>query len=352
MTAIVRFDGEIDIGSCFPLFNPARLTKSNPVVIGRRKKIRPPTAEKAGDIISARYGGITLGMVSSTEGNDFENSITLDVSAGEKVVNVKLCRTCAHVSGAKSRDMARRAVQYLVTSLIHIQQLIDWIIQNPQSSEEILDWVEKSTRGDIFLYYTPHIIEWLISSSGQMILAFLPGKKAEFETKLKPLTTEDIPQHFYQPLTTYLLDSGSKFSNHEAYMAQLQWIYNLEKIIEKPLDITHVKCEMVNFNYSLGFRIRRVALCKAIEASGTPFKARYSNIYNNSVNCTYPCQVEEGKPPRYCTLLIYVTGRVTQSGPNPEWGMFVYREYLNLIENFRHDIVYEQPAGIIKIPWR
>lgn len=339
MTAIVDFDGEIDIDTCFPLFNPIpQPTDSVPI---KKKKMRPNLYTQAGDIISASYRGITLGMVSSKKDNDFENSIALNVFTGEKVVNVKLARTCAHISGAKSRKMAHTAVRFLINSLLHIQELLDWRMEQPEQSDEILRWIEAVTKGETLLYCTTPI------KQKREVTPLL-------KTTLKIPTTENIPTHLYQPLVNYILATSAKCSDYNAYQAQLQWIYNLGNIsiIEKPLSITKVRCVMVNFNYSLGFKVRRVALCKAIENSGSMFKARYSNIYNNSVTCTYPCQIEEGKPPRYCTLLIYVTGRVTQSGPNPEWGMFVYKEFILLIERIRQYIIYEHPENMIKVTWR
>ncbi len=93
---------------------------------------------------------------------------------------------------------------------------------------------------------------------------------------------------------------------------------------------------MVNFNYPLGFRVRRMALCKIIEKMRPGCRARYNNQYDSHVRIYYPCLSEEHPDKvKYSTLIVYSTGHVTQSGPNPEIGYRVHYAFMQLANQIR-----------------
>lgn len=129
----------------------------------------------------------------------------------------------------------------------------------------------------------------------------------------------------------------------------------LSDFISPNLRLVSIKSEMVNINYRVDFRIRLVTLCILIENSMLPCRARYNPLYDKYVTIYFPCLSEkyminkqelentneieiENYKQKYCTLLVYETGCITQSNPTERLAQDVRRIFLSLISLMENTI--------------
>jgi hypothetical protein len=322
----------VDYAKAFPLLSIARpknLQELDLIKSGQKNL----SAGSKSRINYAKYKNITRGTLSSEQNTTFANSITislkLDISdvtsvPGEtKDINLKLSAGKIQMCGAKSRQMAMNAAQQIVNNLLQIEELLNWIAENRDSAEITKLWVLEITKGDLYINV----------SMG----TFLSRVK-----KLCQDMSPPFPSDVYQPLARYMMDLGWDFDNHELFEKHLNWLLTIRHIIQ-PLEPRHeilrpikVNTAMVNFNYPLGFKIRKMALCQIIEKMKPGCRARYNPLYDRHVTIYYPrCSEEDPDKIKYSTLIVYTTGHVTQSGPSPEIGFEIYQAFIELANSIR-----------------
>ena len=98
MTLIFQLDCKIDLNKIFFLIPITKIPYE--LVSNARIRYKIPHYEKPGSILSMRYRGMTRGILRSTSGKHFKNSITLDLSLKEKNVNIKLCNSKTRQMGS------------------------------------------------------------------------------------------------------------------------------------------------------------------------------------------------------------------------------------------------------------
>jgi len=75
MTVIANIEGEIIIDNIYPLLPITKLDLTNVSTSSKKFKIPWPGAEHAGKMFSAKYSGITRGIIKKSKGKSFRNSI-------------------------------------------------------------------------------------------------------------------------------------------------------------------------------------------------------------------------------------------------------------------------------------
>nr|QBK91147.1 MAG: hypothetical protein LCPAC202_01210 [Pithovirus LCPAC202] len=347
MTAVVILDGMVDYIKAFPLLRITRPNDQQELHLIRAGNIQLAADQKA-RVIYAKYKKNIRGIISrktvkskkpnSTFANSVTISLKLDISGltkkqvgsitdGTKDINLKLSSEKIQMCGSKSRKMSMVAAQHVVDNLIEVETLLRWIDQNTEHAKVTACWVLSVVRGGIYLDLNN------------------PGTIGVRNKKLCQNEIPDIPKNIYSPLAKYLISSAWDFSEYTLFKKNVEWILTVKHIIRPTesdniyLRPSKVITAMVNFNYPLGFKVRRMALCKIIEKLRPGCRARYNNQYDSHVRIYYPCLSEEHPDKvKYSTLIVYSTGHVTQSGPNPEIGYRVHRAFMKLANKIRSHI--------------
>lgn len=161
MTVIVHLEGNAVIESIFPLLPITRLDLKNISRTTKKFKIPWPGSQYAGSIFSAKYSGITRGIVKTTTNKSFRNSVAIDICTSVKNISAKLVKNKIHMCGANSEALAEEAGQHIVNHLLNIQKELDYISNNLQERDEAITWLIKETKGDSYIINeeTQEIIE-------------------------------------------------------------------------------------------------------------------------------------------------------------------------------------------------
>lgn len=336
MTVVMPMDGEVDLDRIFPLLEITRIDL--PVTKRQTQKFKIPCCKIPGAILSARYKGITRGIVKSQSKRYFLNAITIDVSTLEKNVNIKLSKSKMQMCGATSLELAKQAAQYIIDHITRIQNMLEYIDNNPEIAKLTIDWIKEKTRGP------PKLI--ILSDDNQLSQSIINHTITVPET---------IDPNVDKRIVEFILRFANEMTYHEDFCYQIDWICQLKSVVNKIPQILEFQKVMVNYNYDLGFNIDRKELVKRINGLNG-FTARYENTVDHSVTIELPYKIPEGmritkrkgKIPCH-TFLVYRSGLVTQSGPNEDLMKPAY-EYFNATINEIKEYV-GKPGGLRKLKY-
>jgi hypothetical protein len=149
MTVIVKMKGSTVIDNIFPLLGITRLNLPPPLRPTKQFKI--PYCGKPGAILSAKYKGITRGIVKSKTKRSFLNSITMDVCTSKKNVNAKLSGEIIQMCGPDSEALARETAQHIIDHLLELQKELEYINSDPTVRDKTIDWVKDNTKGTDYI---------------------------------------------------------------------------------------------------------------------------------------------------------------------------------------------------------
>lgn len=288
-------------------------------------RCKVPHCSVPGSILSARYQGHTRGIVRSSSSDHFKNSITIDVATREKNVSIKLCSSKIQMCGASSEQQGREGAQYILDHLKNIQQFLQRIRENRARSEATARWVIDATRGELDEHTTS-----IGAGETAVVTRF----------KVRSFNEQELPEDsdvFDRVVAAKLLEISSCHLYHNDYEQLVRWVLdrvspqNVYQVGEgySDIEITSVWTAMVNYNYDLGFEIKRNELRAAIHQRNG-FIARFHNTLEYNVTVTYPYNQDahEGmkrKNSNPChTILFYKSGLVTQSSPSCAMAKNVY----------------------------
>jgi len=162
MTVVVKLKGFVNIEAAFPLLPIKHLElKKNDIKSTKKIKIPWPGKKYSGSIFSAKFAGITRGIVKSSKGKSFRNSIGIDICTSEKNIAAKLSKNKIHMCGPNSEYLAMETAQHIVDHLLKIQKELDYISENITERDDVIRWLIKETKGDPFVINeeTQEIIE-------------------------------------------------------------------------------------------------------------------------------------------------------------------------------------------------
>ena len=358
ITAVSTLNGSINHQLAFsllPIFNRTKHYINNPTFDIREysnpyNSTSPP---EAGEITSLRnkpsnIESMTRGYDTGTKA--FRNSVTIDLSMGPiqvsprrgrkikttqgKKISIKLTETKIQMCGATSMEMILRAVYYITHHLMKIQSIVNKFEGDPELTKRTVNWVVESLKGELFL-----------------ILSGSPGDSAEIQHDMKTdVLAINPPPYVDHDMARYMLDRSLEFSYLEQYQTYLNWllkvrqIYSINTIINKQPNILcpiNVQTAMVNMNYELGYKIRLTRLAKLISQEHWPFFVRYNPLYDKYLNVYFRCTPNDCRGQvRYCTLMVYLKGSVTQSNPTIHTGQLAYRAFMIVMEKIRDQVAF------------
>ena len=151
MTVVLDLIGSANIEAVFPLLPITRLKLTNNPRATKKFKIPWPGKEYAGSIFSAKYAGITRGIIKTSTNKSFRNSVSVDICTSEKNISAKLSKNKIHMCGPNSEALAIEAGQHLVNHLIDIQKELDYISLHLTERDEVIRWLIKETRGEDYI---------------------------------------------------------------------------------------------------------------------------------------------------------------------------------------------------------
>jgi hypothetical protein len=150
ITVIVDIEGSANIEAAFPLLPITRMELPNTLVTTKKFKIPWPGAQHAGKIFSAKFSGVTRGLVKS-KSKSFRNAVVIDICTSTKNISAKLSKNKFQITGATSEALAVETAQHIINHLINIQKELDYINQHVAERDEVIRWLIRETKGDMYI---------------------------------------------------------------------------------------------------------------------------------------------------------------------------------------------------------
>ena len=385
MTLIFQLDCKIDLNKIFFLIPITKIPYE--LVSKARIRYKIPHYNKVGSILSMRYRGMTRGILRTTSGKHFKNSITLDLSLKEKNVNIKLCNSKTRLMGskmqmcgAKSLSQGMEGAEEILKKIDVIQKILDRVEANPEMKERCLDHLYDSvseTSAPVWKYVPsknsviPNPVLASIQEDFQLKLGNLEATKQNMESMLKEYAekfpevknlgtwfreslsilrnlkyqdpTEQQRENLDMEYIGLFLQEYEEIHSLEKFRDKVEFLKNIGKIYEGELKITEVNKAMVNFNYSLGGPIDRFQLMKNFNGKGN-FYSHFDNSTEHYVTIELPYVMKDPskkkKSKKPChTFLIYQSGLVTQSGPDEEMMKEAYLDFMRVYESVKEQVM-------------
>ena len=330
---------------------------------------------------------MTRGILRSTSGKHFKNSITLDLSLKDKNVNIKLCNSKTRQSGskmqmcgAKSLDQGMEGAKEVLKKINHIQNILDRMETNPTLKQKCIEHLHRAMEetSDPLWKYQPSTTTTIpanvlgaIQDELQWKLGNLPATKHDFDQLVKGYMerfpevkslpawlreslvilrnlnyiepTEEEKKELDMEYVNLFLQEFEEIHSLDKFKEKISFIENVGKLYDGNLNISEVSKAMVNFNYSLGGPIDRFELMKHFNGKGN-FYSHFDNSTEHYVTIELPYKVKDParkkKSKKPChTFLVYQSGLVTQSGPDEEMMKEAYLEFMAVYEDGRDCVV-------------
>jgi len=334
MTLVIKLKGSINTDFAFQLLPISRIE------INQKRettKCKLPHCKVPGSILSMRYRGNVRGIIRN-KSDPFKNAVTIDISTKKKNISLKLASFSIQMCGASSREDGIEAATHIISHLKNLQNIIDKMQQNPEITENIINWIKESTKG-------PEVDKplWKNVEFVNVFMNIFSPKKENLI--IRP---ENLPDHLDKEIAYFLLSMADDFIYHSDLCSKLDYIYKIKNIIEEPLEINEVNEAMVNYNFSLGFEVDRIKLNQFIDGQ-QGFISRFNNALSSSVTIELPytpsgetfLKKRKNKVP-HTTFLIYRSGSCTLSSVNNIILKPAYYSFMNIISKLKPYIEYKR----------
>ena len=315
LTSVTLLDGEIDIDHLYYLLPVTFL------YLDKNCYDKIPTCNIKGAILSIRYKGMNRGFPKDT---CFKNSVMIDLSMGNKNVSIKLSQKKIQLCGASSEKMSREASQIMVAYIKRIQELLNLLQKNKAETKRTIQWLTENTK-------------------------FHHEKSKTYITRPPEnyhLVHYDYPKGVNKTIAQWLIPFITDYVKHEEYVMFLDYVQKISSIIVSPsIDIQPMEVKMKNHNYLIPFVINRKKLFnffRKLDDWIVIYDASwdtYVKILRLSEEKKSKMKNEEEEfSDKYHTFLVFSTGSVTQSGPNPAEIETFYNEFNTLIREHRDQL--------------
>ena len=346
MTLVFILEGCVSLEPAFSLLPITRMEFTPPK--RQKKKFELPHCQTPGAILSMRYSGDTRGIIRSTSGRYFKNSITIDLSTREKNVSIKLSQSKIQMCGASSENQGREGAQHLIDHLLIIQEELDYMQGNLEQAKSTLAWLVDATKGKQ-VSRPVHVIQTQIVTNADT------GEDEEIkesvfshnEKDYKIEIPEDLSGAPDERIAKFLVRHHADFDFHSFFVSEMEWILSIDQVTTRPLSIRKILKAMVNYNYNLGFTVDRYTLYEEM-LGRHGFVSSYDNCVEHCVKIKLPYipDDDEGsvrrknKVPCHC-FLVYKSGVVTQTGPGEEKMREAYDRFWKSILEIKDKIMIE-----------
>lgn len=314
MSIMYLLSEKVDLNILFPLLPIHRTGKEGP-----------------GSIISARIAdstslekGHTRGVFNNSKKKGFmKNAILINIVTNYKQLSVKIFRDKIAVCGMKSEHIGLDAANIMLDIIKNVQRDIDYIKENKNKFQEFFDWLK-------------------INSKDQEVVDLADQSITKHMIKLN---VDEIPNYFEKRIVDFILNQVLDFSTYEDMIQHVSNILELDITVIKNVDelsILSYNINMINYNYDLGFNIKRNEFAFEF-GEDKNFKVQYKDIAHYAIR-VYHFDANGKKN----TFSIYRNGLVTQSGPSKEIMKIAYNEFMNKINEVRDKVTYSEKVLKVK----
>lgn len=269
MTIITYFKGDIDLCAVCDLFE--YVLDAVPVLKNcNRKKIEFETHPIPGSIINLSYGGTHRGFRHSKNIKFFKNSVSIIISIKDKNLSIKLSEGKIHITGTKKEGHAQECSDYIIKKILDIQENLDYIQSKPAETlytvKNLLDICKGAPvdekAEDFYMLPEETIREKM---EGNMI----DQKIANFYLRYYKYKTEFPTLSIYQQFIMKRINSTSFIGT-------------------KDLEVIYIRKVMNNYNYDVGFDVKRNELTKCVQILNGDFRVNYDSSLNHTVTVFLP----------------------------------------------------------------
>jgi hypothetical protein len=379
MTLIFGLKCKIDLNKIFYLLPITRIDFTPSTKARTRYKI--PHHNVPGSILSMRYGGQTRGILRTTSSTHFKNSITIDISLKEKNVNIKLCTSKMQMCGAKSLEQGYDGANEIISKIEYISKIIDSSNSDPIKKLNTINYIKENildTDTVWTLIYQQGLLSPKASSKIYNDLQFkldsIPHDKEIYDdltkdfkkflepddkeenlklwlktclklnTNMKFVTpTQEQMENLDFSFLNFIMSDFKDYHTKELFLQKVDFLKDIDKLYDGPLEIDFISKAMVNFNYSLGNEIDRFQLKKYINGKNG-FYAHFDNSTEHYVTVELPYTVEKDQKKRKnkkpChSFLVYQSGLVTQSGPDEDLMKDAYKQFISIFNTVKQHVI-------------
>jgi hypothetical protein len=240
------------------------------------------------------------------------------MSVPDKNINLRLAPNSIHMCGIKSAKQANMTVDLLINHINTIQREVDYMARNQDETQNCINFLQNNIRRDGNTLYIPD----------------------------EAFDNNKVNRRILNIICTNM----SEYQRVDAFMIEARWIAGIDEVVNETIKLKCMNYSMVNYNYSLGFKINRRKLSEHINTVNG-FEIDYENAINHSVKITIPFEIPEGanirrkkkkdEQPKH-TLMVYESGRVTQSAPSPELAEGIYYRF-NATVRLLRNMIRKQP---------
>lgn len=332
ITSVVKIMGNVDAAVAFQLLPITRVDIKQTRIATKCKL--PHLKDSPGAILSARYRKHTRGVIKNKK-NPFKNSVTMDICLKDKNVGIKLSNETLHICGGKKEAHAKETTDILFGHLTHIQNMLELL--QKKNTEEIISFVKKISKGPkLIRKESRHIY-------GRNVTVIVTNNFEE-NALVSHYNCEESKEIYDRELVQFLLSFTEDFLYHSDFCKKLDYIKKIKRVYTDTLSFLNYSEAMVNYNYSLGYKINRENLEKFMSHKNG-FYSRHNNELSNSVtvelpyepSCTTNIKKKKNKVPHH-SFLVYKSGSVTQSGPGIKEMENVYYLFMKTIEEIKSHI--------------
>lgn len=307
MTALAAIESCLDINALFwvcPLDYIPNLKQN-------AKKIEYPGINNL--VLGAKYGLYARGNI-NIDKQGFNHSITFLVTTTIKNVTLRLSVTSIHVSGAKSLDNAKEAVEVLLNRLQFCYTIQQEICNMDYTSKEEL-------------YST---------------LAFLAKGNVVIDSYqcYTSTTYHSWPYDKNQRVGQCLLSYVNDYPNYMHYMQFIMYLLQLPQPVVTHLVILDIQSAMFNSKYVLGFQYNKKLLLEHIANNYDFIIVSYSDSiilhlpYERNTNFI----IKDKKKIPHHTFTITENSSVTQSSPNTELAAIAYNYFFQVMNEIKDSV--------------
>lgn len=332
MTMVMSLSSQINMDAAFQLLPITKISMKN---VKQTAKCKLPHCGTPGAILAMGYKDQRRGIIKNNS-PPFKNAVTIDISTKKKNISVKLSPSSIQLCGASSREDGIEAAEHIIQHLKNTQHNLDIIHEDIENTKETVEWLKNNTRGPT----CDKIISSQFIEKTQRSVLFTE------DDNMIVYPQESVPGNLNYDIVKLLMPFSVDYAYHSDFCRNLDNIIQIERIADRNIFITLINEAMINYNYSLNFKIDRTKLNKMINGKNG-FVSRYNNGKGNSVTVESLCPPNDNLTKRrknkvpHHTFLVYLSGAVTMSGSNREQMKYAYYNFMETINEMRSAIEYK-----------
>lgn len=330
VTQIFYLDGKINTGSLFWFMEMKYFKVSDSEYIfsltngknAKKKDLIFPIGEK-GDFMNARYEKLARG--SKRRNGCLKNSISTDFSLGVKNVCVKIYPLTLHFTGLKSEAQGVEGANLILN---YFRSLQEKIVFKPEDRENLLK----------LNYHLDLILKKILNGNNPDLYRL---SIIEQDMIMKTCSK-------FVPILNPYLKNWIEIENVSNVLLFSEMLKNIDvdnfQICTDDLGINYASTAMINYNFRLGFPIKKDILRREFE-SMKDMSVRYDKLSDHSVTIEVSYVKERGKKSKKVncqTIKIYSSGNVTHSGPGGKIMKDLYFVFMEKIKEIREKIIKEE----------